>query len=38
MIPFGQLAPDQPALNAKTLLVANNCYPGINGYRPAKIV
>lgn len=36
MIPFGELAPDQPALNSQALLVANNCYPGVNGYRPVK--
>jgi hypothetical protein len=36
MIPLGQWLPDQPTLNAKSLLVALNCYPGTNGYRPAK--
>lgn len=36
MIPLGQWTPDQPAHNAKGLQVANNCYPGVNGYRPVK--
>jgi hypothetical protein len=36
MIPFGEWLPDQPPLNSKGLLVANNCYPGVNGYRPVK--
>lgn len=36
MIPFGEYLPDQPAFNGKGLLVANNCYPGVMGYRPVK--
>lgn len=36
MIPFGEWLPDQPSFNSKGLLVADNCYPGLQGYRPVK--
>ncbi len=34
MIPLGEWTPDQPSLNSANLLVADNCYPGVRGYRP----
>lgn len=36
MIPLGEFLPDQPSLNSKGLIVANNTYPGVRGYRPVK--
>ena len=36
MIPFGQWTPDQPTINGGGLIVANNCYPGLLGFRPIK--
>lgn len=35
MIPFGEWTPDKPAAS-NGLLVADNCYPGDQGYRPVK--
>mgnify|MGYP003575602471 CR=1 FL=1 len=34
MIPFGEYLPDQPPHQTDGLVVADGCYPSVNGYRP----
>lgn len=36
MIPFGPFHPDKQGLNVSVCLTANNCIPGVNGFRPLK--